>query len=165
TIPFKKIGELEMSVYKDNFSGDEVVVLSKPYSGNNPLVRMHSSCITGDIFGSLRCDCQDQLHKGIEMISEEGGFFIYLDQEGRGIGLTNKLKAYNLQMNENMDTLEANLALGLPADARKYDLAIQVLKYNNVNRCRLISNNPEKLAALRNVDIETQPVYCEAFVN
>ncbi|MDE4957250.1 3,4-dihydroxy-2-butanone-4-phosphate synthase, partial [Francisella tularensis subsp. holarctica] len=90
------------------------------------------SCITGDIFGSLRCDCQDQLHKGIEVISEEGGFFIYLDQEGRGIGLTNKLKDYNLQMNENMDTLEANLALGLPADERKYDLAIQVLTYNNV---------------------------------
>ncbi len=165
TIPFKKIGELEMSVYKDNFSNDEVVVLSKPYTGNNPLVRMHSSCITGDIFGSLRCDCQDQLHKGIEMISEEGGFFIYLDQEGRGIGLTNKLKAYNLQMNENMDTIEANLALGLPADARKYDLAVQVLKYNHVDQCRLISNNPEKLASLRNVNIHAEPVYCEAFVN
>lgn len=67
-----------MSVYKDNFSNDEVVVLSKPYTGNNPLVRMHSSCITGDIFGSLRCDCQDQLHKGIEMISEEGGFLYTL---------------------------------------------------------------------------------------
>ncbi|ASG67309.1 3,4-dihydroxy-2-butanone-4-phosphate synthase [Francisella halioticida] len=165
TIPFKKIGKLEMSVYKDNFSEDEVIVLSKPYSGDNPLVRMHSSCVTGDIFGSLRCDCQAQLHKGIEMISEEGGIFIYLDQEGRGIGLTNKLKAYNLQINQNMDTVEANIALGLPIDARKYDLAIQVLKYNKVNKCRLISNNPKKLEALRNVDISAEPVYCEAFVN
>lgn len=165
TIPFKNIGELEMSVYKDNFTNEEVVVLSKPYKGNNPLVRMHSSCLTGDIFGSLRCDCQDQLQKGIEMIAKEGGFFIYLNQEGRGIGLTNKLKAYNLQMNENMDTIEANIALGLPADARKYDLAIQVLKYHQVERCRLISNNPEKLKALRNVNIDAEPVYCEAFVN
>jgi 3,4-dihydroxy 2-butanone 4-phosphate synthase/GTP cyclohydrolase II len=165
TIPFKDIGELEMSVYKDNFTQDEVIVLSKPYNGDNPLVRMHSSCITGDIFGSLRCDCQAQLHKGIEMIGKEGGFFIYLDQEGRGIGLTNKLKAYNLQMHKNMDTIEANIALGLPVDDRKYDLAIQVLKYNNVENCRLISNNPEKLNALKNVDINAEPVYCEAFVN
>ncbi|QEO57967.1 MULTISPECIES: 3,4-dihydroxy-2-butanone-4-phosphate synthase [Francisella] len=165
TIPFKNIGELEMSVYRDNFSNEEVVVLSKAYQGETPFVRMHSSCLTGDIFGSLRCDCQDQLQKGIEMIAQEGGFFIYLNQEGRGIGLTNKLKAYNLQMHENMDTIEANLALGLPSDARKYDLAIQVLKYNKVNKCKLISNNPEKLAALRNVDIDTEPVYCEAFVN
>lgn len=164
-IPFKSVGELEMSVFKDNFSGEEVVVLSKPYQGDSPLVRMHSSCLTGDIFGSLRCDCQDQLQKGIEMIAKEGGYFIYLDQEGRGIGLTNKLKAYNLQMNENMDTIEANIALGLPADARKYDLAIQVLKYNQVENCRLISNNPEKLNALRNVNINAEPVYCEAFVN
>ncbi|WP_150465557.1 3,4-dihydroxy-2-butanone-4-phosphate synthase [Francisella sp. SYW-2] len=165
TIPFKNIGELEMSVYRDNFSNEEVVVLSKAYQGETPFVRMHSSCLTGDIFGSLRCDCQDQLQKGIEMIAQEGGFFIYLNQEGRGIGLTNKLKAYNLQMHENMDTIEANLALGLPSDARKYDLAIQVLKYNKVNKCKLISNNPEKLAALRNVDIDAEPVYCEAFVN
>lgn len=165
TIPFKNIGELEMSVFKDNFTNEEVVVLSKPYQGDNPLVRMHSSCLTGDIFGSLRCDCQDQLQKGIEMIAKEGGYFIYLDQEGRGIGLTNKLKAYNLQMKQNMDTIEANIALGLPADARKYDLAIQVLKYNQVENCRLISNNPEKLDALKNVNIKAEPVYCEAFVN
>lgn len=79
------------------------------------------------------------------MINEEGGYLIYLDQEGRGIGLTNKLKAYNLQMHENMDTIEANVALGLPVDARKYDLAIQVLKYNKIDSCRLISNNPKKL--------------------
>ncbi|WP_150467218.1 3,4-dihydroxy-2-butanone-4-phosphate synthase [Francisella sp. SYW-9] len=164
-IPFDQIGELEMSVYKDKFNNEEVVVLSKPYKGDKPLVRMHSSCITGDLFGSLRCDCQAQLKKAMQMISEEGGFLIYLDQEGRGIGLTNKLKAYNLQMHENMDTIEANVALGLPIDARKYDLAIQVLKYNKIDSCRLISNNPKKINALETVGIYAEPVACEAFVN
>ncbi|AJC48337.1 3,4-dihydroxy-2-butanone-4-phosphate synthase [Allofrancisella guangzhouensis] len=165
SMPFVNVGELEMSVYKDIFSNDEVVVLSKPYHVDKPLVRMHSSCITGDLFGSLRCDCQAQLKKAMQMINEEGGYLIYLNQEGRGIGLTNKLKAYNLQMRDNMDTIEANIALGLPVDARKYDLAIQVLKYNKIDKCRLISNNPKKVNALRMADIATEPVACEAFVN
>jgi len=165
TIPFDAIGELEMTVYKDKFNNEEVVVLSKPYRGSTPLVRMHSSCITGDLFGSLRCDCQAQLKMAMQMISKEGGYLIYLDQEGRGIGLTNKLKAYNLQMNENMDTIEANVALGLPVDARKYDLAIQVLKYNNISKCRLISNNPKKIHSLETVGIHAEPVACDAFIN
>jgi 3,4-dihydroxy 2-butanone 4-phosphate synthase/GTP cyclohydrolase II len=165
TIPFDEVGSLEMSVYKDNFSNDEVVVLSKEYNGDNPLVRMHSSCITGDLFGSLRCDCQSQLKKAMQMINEEGGFLIYLNQEGRGIGLVNKLKAYNLQMNDNMDTIEANVALGLPIDSRKYDLAIQVLKYNKIDKCKLISNNPKKIEALKTVGIGVETVSCNAFVN
>ncbi|QLE79026.1 3,4-dihydroxy-2-butanone-4-phosphate synthase [Francisella sp. Scap27] len=164
-MPFEGVGELEMTVYKDVFSGDEVVVLSKDYSGDNPLVRMHSSCITGDLFGSLRCDCQSQLHKAMQMVNQDGGYLIYLNQEGRGIGLVNKLKAYNLQMNENMDTIEANEALGLPVDSRKYDLAIQVLKYNQISKCKLISNNPKKINALETVGIEVETISCEAFVN
>ncbi|MED7819535.1 MULTISPECIES: 3,4-dihydroxy-2-butanone-4-phosphate synthase [unclassified Francisella] len=164
-IPFDHVGELEMTVYRDKFNNEEVVVLSKPYKGNQPLVRMHSSCITGDLFGSLRCDCQAQLRKAMQMINEEGGYLIYLNQEGRGIGLTNKLKAYNLQMHQNMDTIEANVALGLPIDARKYDLAIQVLKYNKIDNCRLISNNPKKINALETAGIHAEPVACEAFVN
>lgn len=165
TMPFDHVGDLEMTVYKDKFNNEEVVVLSKPYKGDHPLVRMHSSCITGDLFGSLRCDCQAQLKKAMQMINEEGGYLIYLDQEGRGIGLANKLKAYNLQMNENMDTIEANVALGLPIDARKYDLAIQVLKYNKIDSCQLISNNPKKINALETVGIQAKPIACEAFVN
>ncbi|AIT09686.1 3,4-dihydroxy-2-butanone 4-phosphate synthase [Candidatus Francisella endociliophora] len=165
TIPFDGVGELEMTVYKDKFNNEEVVVLSKPYSGDIPLVRMHSSCITGDLFGSLRCDCQAQLKAAMQMISQEGGYLIYLNQEGRGIGLTNKLKAYNLQINEKMDTIEANVALGLPVDSRKYDLAIQVLKYNQIDKCRLISNNPKKIHALETVGIHAEPVACDAFVN
>ncbi len=165
TIPFEAFGFLEMTVYKDSFGNDEVVVLFKEYSGDKPLVRMHSSCITGDLFGSLRCDCQSQLKKAMQMINEEGGFLIYLNQEGRGIGLINKLKAYNLQMNENMDTIEANVALGLPVDSRKYDLAIQVLKYNNIDKCKLISNNPKKICALKMVGIEAETISCDALVN
>ena len=165
TIPFDGVGSLEISVYKDKFTNDEVVVLYKEYNGDSPLVRMHSSCITGDLFGSLRCDCQAQLKKAMQMVNEDGGFLIYLNQEGRGIGLTNKLKAYNLQMNENMDTIEANVALGLPIDSRKYDLAIQVLKYNGIDKCKLISNNPKKIDALKTVGIQVEPVLCNAFIN
>ncbi|ORM38859.1 3,4-dihydroxy-2-butanone-4-phosphate synthase [Francisella endosymbiont of Ornithodoros moubata] len=164
-ILFDHVGELEMTVYRDKFNGEKVVVLSKAADSKKPLVRIHSSCITGDLFGSLRCDCQAQLRKSIQMVSQEGGYLIYLDQEGRGIGLINKLKAYNLQMHQNMDTIEANVALGLPVDARKYDLAIQVLKYNKVNNCRLISNNPKKIAALKTVGIQAETVAYEAFVN
>lgn len=165
TIPFDSVGSLEISVYKDSFTHEEVVVLSKPYNSDKPLVRMHSSCITGDLFGSLRCDCQAQLKKAMQMVNEEGGFLIYLNQEGRGIGLINKLKAYNLQINENMDTIEANTALGLPVDSRKYDLAIQVLKYNGIDKCKLISNNPKKISALKTVGIEVETISCDAFVN
>ena len=164
-ILFDHVGELEMTVYRDKFNGEEVVVLSKATDSEKPLVRMHSSCITGDLFGSLRCDCQAQLRKAMQMVSQEGGYLIYLDQEGRGIGLINKLKAYNLQMHQNMDTIEANVALGLPVDARKYDLAIQVLKYNKIDNCRLISNNPKKISALETVGIQAEAVAYEAFVN
>ncbi|MFC4892800.1 3,4-dihydroxy-2-butanone-4-phosphate synthase [Pseudofrancisella aestuarii] len=165
TIPLKDVGDLEMSVYKDKYTKEEVVVLSKEYKGNNPLVRMHSSCITGDLFGSLRCDCQSQLHHALKRISNEGGFLIYLEQEGRGIGLINKLKAYNLQMHENLDTIDANLALGLPIDSRKYDLAVQVLKFNNVDRCRLLSNNPKKKEALEWAGITVELTESESFIN
>jgi 3,4-dihydroxy 2-butanone 4-phosphate synthase/GTP cyclohydrolase II len=165
TIPFDGVGELDMAVYKDKFSDNEVIVLSKEYKGNDPLVRIHSSCITGDLFGSLRCDCQSQLKQSMKMIGEEGGIIIYLDQEGRGIGLANKLKAYNLQIHESMDTIDANVALGLPIDDRKYDLAIQVLKYNNVEQCQLITNNPKKAEALEVVGIKTSCVSCIAYVN
>lgn len=165
TIPFKNVGELEISVYKDKFTQEEVVVLSKKYQGDNPLVRIHSSCITGDLFGSLRCDCQSQLQSAMHKISQDGGYIIYLEQEGRGIGLVNKLKAYNLQMNENMDTIDANLALGLPIDSRKYDMAIQVLKYNNINNCRLMSNSPKKIEALKRVGLNVELVGSESIVN
>jgi GTP cyclohydrolase II len=112
-----------------------------------PLVRMHSECITGDLFGSLRCDCGAQLEQAIELLKVEGGILIYLRQEGRGIGLAAKLEAYRLQ-EEGLDTYAANRALSLPADARDYACGADMLRALGVSRIRLISNNPDKGAQL-----------------
>jgi len=117
------------------------------------LVRIHSECMTGDVFGSLRCDCGEQLHEAMRKIGEEGGIVIYLRQEGRGIGLINKMKAYNLQ-DEGLNTAEANLHLGFEIDARDYDIAIQMLKSLEVKSIRLMTNNPEKVDSLLSSGIE-----------
>lgn len=114
-----------------------------------PLVRIHSSCVTGDIFHSLRCDCGAQLAQAMNMIQQQGGILIYLPQEGRGIGLKNKLKAYVLQDEQQLDTVEANLQLGLPADARDYQAAADILKFFKVQGCFLLTNNPLKVEALQ----------------
>ncbi|MEV4602032.1 GTP cyclohydrolase II [Amycolatopsis sp. NPDC049253] len=120
-------------------------VLGEP--GPVPLVRMHSECLTGDVFGSARCDCGPQLRESIARISETGGYLLYLRQEGRGIGLYNKLDAYALQ-DGGLDTYEANAALGLPEDARDYTAAAQMLTALGVDRLDLLSNNPDKAAQL-----------------
>jgi 3,4-dihydroxy 2-butanone 4-phosphate synthase/GTP cyclohydrolase II len=117
-------------------------------------VRVHSSCVTGDIFGSCRCDCGPQLHKSMEMIAKEGkGAIVYMNQEGRGIGLVNKLKAYNLQDN-GFDTVEANIKLGFGMDERDYGIGAQILRSLGISKMRLMSNNPKKRAGLIGYGLE-----------
>ncbi|MFE0388034.1 GTP cyclohydrolase II [Streptomyces bungoensis] len=126
------------------------VVLGEP--GPVPLVRLHSECLTGDVFGSARCDCGPQLREAAERISERGGVLLYLRQEGRGIGLYNKLDAYALQ-DQGLDTYEANAALGLPEDARDYTAAAQMLRALDIGELDLLSNNPDKAGQLRDLGI------------
>jgi GTP cyclohydrolase II len=134
---------------------DEVLalVMGKPTSCDAPLVRIHSQCLTGDVFKSSRCDCGDQLELSQKTIAEEGhGILIYQLQEGRGIGLVNKLKAYQLQ-DGGMDTVEANHHLGFEADHRNYDLCVEVLRYFGITRLRLMTNNPRKVDAVHDAGL------------
>ena len=130
------------------------VVLGEPGAvpGVPPLVRMHSECLTGDVFGSARCDCGPQLRESVERIAEAGGYLLYLRQEGRGIGLYNKLDAYALQ-DAGLDTYQANVALGLPEDARDYTVAAQMLTALGVDSVQLLSNNPDKEAQLAGLHV------------
>ncbi|MFC3493863.1 GTP cyclohydrolase II [Glycomyces rhizosphaerae] len=124
------------------------LVLGHPAPGEAPLVRLHSECLTGDVFGSARCDCGPQLREAVERIGERGGVLLYLRQEGRGIGLYNKLDAYALQ-DDGLDTYEANAALGLPEDGRDYTAAAQMLEALGVGPFDLLTNNPDKADQLR----------------
>jgi 3,4-dihydroxy 2-butanone 4-phosphate synthase/GTP cyclohydrolase II len=160
-------GDFEMIAYTQlNTNENHIALVKGTWEPDEPvLVRVHSSCVTGDIFGSCRCDCGPQLHKAMEMINQEGkGVIVYMNQEGRGIGLVNKLKAYNLQEN-GLDTVEANIKLGFAMDQRDYGIGAQILRSLGVSKMRLMSNNPKKRAGLigyglevvENVPIEIAP--------
>ncbi|MFJ9633243.1 GTP cyclohydrolase II [Streptomyces sp. NPDC091280] len=131
------------------------VVLGDPAPGTTPLVRLHSECLTGDVFGSARCDCGPQLREAVERIAERGGVLLYLRQEGRGIGLYNKLDAYALQ-DQGLDTYAANTALGLPEDDRDYTAAAQMLQALGITSLDLLSNNPDKAEQLRGLGIDVR---------
>jgi 3,4-dihydroxy 2-butanone 4-phosphate synthase / GTP cyclohydrolase II len=150
TIPIKNRGDFVMTVFSSpSDAAEHFVLVKEPQVPNQvPLVRIHSECVTGDVFGSAKCDCGDQLEQSLSLISEQGGVIIYLRQEGRGIGLANKLKAYALQ-EKGFDTVDANLQLGLPVDNRDYAVAYQILNYLGIEVLRLLTNNPHKENALK----------------
>jgi 3,4-dihydroxy 2-butanone 4-phosphate synthase/GTP cyclohydrolase II len=149
-------GSFELVAFKQINTGDTHLALIKgSWEKDEPvMVRVHSSCVTGDIFGSCRCDCGEQLHAAMEMVEKEGkGVILYMFQEGRGIGLINKLKAYKLQ-EQGRDTVEANLELGFAMDERDYGVGAQILRDLGVQKIRLISNNPKKRAGLMGYGLE-----------
>ncbi len=148
--PFKIVG------FRSTTSNEEFVALVKGEIDPNQatLVRIHSQCLTGDVFHSLKCDCGPQLQRAMEMVQEEGhGIIVYQHQEGRGIGIVNKIRAYALQ-DEGADTIEANLRLGFDIDQREYGQCAEVIKLLGARRIRLMSNNPDKLRALRDAGLQ-----------
>ena len=151
-----KYGSFTLVAFREkSTNGEHLALIKGSWKPGEPvLTRVHSSCFTGDILGSFRCDCGDQLHKAMQMVQNEGkGIILYMNQEGRGIGLINKLKAYKLQ-EQGMDTVQANLYLGFGMDDRDYGVGAQMLRYLGVTHLRLMSNNPKKRAGLKGYGLE-----------
>ncbi len=154
-LPLKTAQNAQVTSFRSIVNGAEhlAIIVGDPAAQKAPFVRIHSSCITGDLLGSLRCDCGDQLQLALRMIAAQGhGVVCYLQQEGRGIGISNKIRAYHLQ-DEGLDTYDANLALGFKADERDFSMAAEMLKAFNLTNITLLSNNPDKAAQLKKFGI------------
>lgn len=158
-IPILSGGHVGSFVSFEGFSPSEehIAIVVGDVQQHSPLVRIHSECLTGDIFGSHRCDCGAQLNEALQRMTDEGGVLLYLRQEGRGIGLYAKLAAYRLQ-DTGLDTFEANRQLDLPEDGRDFAIAAGMLRGLGISRCRLMTNNPDKVATLRQHGIQVDEV-------
>ncbi len=153
----KQTQEVDIISYRTERGGREhhAIIIGNPDKDDEPLVRIHSSCYTGDLLDSLSCDCRSQLHQAIQMIADFGsGIILYLMQDGRGIGLTNKLRAYSMQREHNLDTVDANRILGFEDDERSFVVAAKMLKKLNINKIQLLTNNDRKLSELESSGIE-----------
>lgn len=162
--PFGTFRMLAYSRETDNRMPQIVLIHENLQEKENVLLRLHSECLTGDLFGSKRCDCGDQLHQSLERIGKESGVLIYLRQEGRGIGIINKLRAYQLQ-DEGLNTVDANIHLGFEPDERDYEIASEILKDLGIKSVKLLTNNPLKVDGLNEYGIEVKerlPIVVEA---
>ena len=148
-----RYGKFLVKAYKDECQEHLAIMSQNFFKLKNPLVRIHSECLTGDTMGSLKCDCSNQLDLALELIAEQGGLVIYHRQEGRNIGLVNKINAYKLQ-DEGFDTIQANLKLGFEEDERDYSAIEFILKDLEVSQLKLITNNPTKINFIKSIDIE-----------
>ena len=155
-----RFGNFRVQAFKEGHK-EHLVIFKEPLA-KTPVVRVHSECLTGDAIGSLKCDCRDQLEYALQMAEESGGMVIYLRQEGRNIGLLNKINAYALQ-DKGLDTIEANHQLGFRADERSYEIVTYILHHYGIKRIRLLTNNPEKINAISDVEIvERVPIVIES---
>jgi GTP cyclohydrolase II len=145
-----KFGNFKIRSFQEN-DKEHLVIYKTPFD-ETPIIRVHSECLTGDALGSLKCDCGEQLQYALNLINEKSGMVIYLRQEGRGIGLFNKVNAYNLQDN-GADTVEANHQLGFEADMRDFSVVSEILQYFNISKIKLLTNNPKKIASIKKIEI------------
>lgn len=145
-----RFGAFKVKSFKEGHK-EHLVIYKEPLN-DTPIVRIHSECLTGDAIGSLKCDCRDQLEFALQTIEEQGGMVIYLRQEGRNIGLLNKINAYALQ-DKGLDTIEANHQLGFSADERTYEIVTTILHHFDIHKIRLLTNNPEKIRSLEDIEI------------
>ncbi len=148
-----KYGHFKIRAYKEGHQEHLVIFTENFEQQEAPLVRIHSQCLTGDTFGSIKCDCNNQLHKALELIAKKGGLIIYHAQEGRNIGLLNKLNAYALQ-DQGRNTIEANIELGFAPDQRTYDVVREVFHDFGLTKIRLLTNNPAKVTVVEELDVE-----------